>query len=156
MTDQAENEIHFQVKLGDLLMVILVLLTTFFVKYKPTPRPRSRAPTETNGSSSRSRMAARWANMERGSRSTRCEDAYADGGMVEDIGPGRASDEVDPADFGAWPPSAPARACAGRPAPSAPVSSAPGPTATAASSKVNPRPSVFGLHQPCLALIRLV
>ncbi|KAA1136728.1 hypothetical protein PGTUg99_001388 [Puccinia graminis f. sp. tritici] len=117
MTDQAENEIHFQVKLGDLLMggwpnvedvallcclllVILVLLTTFFVKYKPTPRPRSRAPTETNGSSSRSRMAARWANMERGSRSTRCEDAYADGGMVEDIGPGRASDEVDPADFG--------------------------------------------------------
>ncbi|KAI9630998.1 hypothetical protein KEM48_013362 [Puccinia striiformis f. sp. tritici PST-130] len=54
-----------------LLFVILALLVTFFVKYKPSPRSRSGAPTETNGSSNRSRMAARWANMERGSRSTR-------------------------------------------------------------------------------------
>ncbi|POW05778.1 hypothetical protein PSTT_09507 [Puccinia striiformis] len=88
-----------------LLFVILALLVTFFVKYKPSPRSRSGAPTETNGSSNRSRMAARWANMERGSRSTRNQNSYADAlpeedGQVDRTGPGRESDEVDPADFG--------------------------------------------------------
>ncbi|KAA1118262.1 hypothetical protein PGTUg99_002163 [Puccinia graminis f. sp. tritici] len=77
-----------------------MLLTTFFVKYKPTPRPRSRAPTETNGSSSR--VADGCPVGDHGARFAEhpmrgCVCRRRDGGGHR---PGRASDEVDPADFG--------------------------------------------------------
>ncbi|KNZ55061.1 hypothetical protein VP01_2779g4 [Puccinia sorghi] len=78
--------------------MILVLLVTLFVKYQPASRFGSGVPSPTSGSSTRSRMAARWAHMERGPAS------YANAipeDETDNMGRGRGSDEVDPADFGA-------------------------------------------------------
>jgi len=86
------------------LLVILVLLVTLFVKYQPASRSRPGVPTPTNGSSTRSRMAARWAHMERGSSAMRNGATYADANPedeVDDMGRRRGSEEVHPADFGA-------------------------------------------------------
>lgn len=75
-----DTVLKFLIGLCCLLLVLLGLLATFFVKYKPAHRPASSSHSRASGavgsaiyggSSNRSRMSARWAHMEQASRRER-------------------------------------------------------------------------------------